>query len=91
MIDYVYYKHRDSPFGYSWRTRKLPDWLKYEIIVEGDSKVVTCYSRIHKNTIVKMNPSYSTEWSNIDIIKDISANICIKFGVTYVKTYYPTL
>lgn len=80
MYNYVYYQHRDTPFGYTWQTRKLPHWLSFEIVTENDSKTVVVHSRIHKNRVVKMTPSYSTDFTDTEIIKDMSAKIVHQFG-----------
>lgn len=79
MYNYTYYQHRDSPFGYTWQIRPLPDWLRFEIVTEGDSKIVVVHSRIHVNRVTRMNPSYSTEFTDTEIIKDMSAKIRRQF------------
>lgn len=58
---------------------KLPDWINIEISKEGDTKTVIVNSRIHKSKRVKMTPQYSSSFSDIEIIKDISGKIAYSF------------
>lgn len=79
LYNYTYYQHRDGPFGYTWQTRRLPNWLNFEIVTEDGSKIVVVHSRIHVRPTVRMTPSYSTDFTDEDIIKDMSSKILDQF------------
>jgi hypothetical protein len=55
--------------------KQLPDWIHVIITEQGDSKFLTVYSRIHVNKEVKVGPSYSADFSDRDILKDLSGKI----------------
>lgn len=74
-------KHYPSPFGYMWLSDSLPDWIHFTITKEGSSKYVTVYSRIHVNKEVRMHPTYSSKFSDEEIIKDMSCKIKYQFSV----------
>lgn len=79
------YKHRyirvDYPLerGYRMEMKPLPAWMQLGIKTEDGSKVLYVFSRIHVNKEVKMSPSYSLEWSDTEIIKDLSGKIFSMF------------
>lgn len=53
----------------------LPDWIYITVTRDGDSKYLTVYSRIHVNKEVIVGPSYSLEWSDQAVIKELSGRI----------------
>jgi len=65
--------------GYRMEHSQLPDWIHVTITEDGDSKYLTVYSRLHVNKEVKINPSYSSKFSDSDIIKDLSGEISSRF------------
>ncbi len=65
--------------GYRMESKVLPPWIYITITEEGDNKHLTVYSRIHVNKEVKVGPSHSSEFSDADIIKDLSAEIYNRF------------
>jgi hypothetical protein len=65
--------------GYRMEPTPLPDWMHITISDEGDSKWLTVHSRIHLNKAVRMNPAYSKDFSDRDIIKDLSGQITHDF------------
>lgn len=67
------------PFGYRMESVKLPDWIHITITLDGDSKHLTVHSRIHVNKEVKMPTTYSTDFSDYDIIRDQSGKISSRF------------
>ena len=73
------YKHYESPFGYRWVYSEIPDWLSVEIHQEGDTKKVFVRSRIHKDKYKQVHPSYSSDWSDTDILKDIAGEIHYRY------------
>ena len=76
MFVRVYYpKER----GYRMEPELLPPWLYITITEDKDSKYLTVYSRVHMNKKVQMNPSYSTSFSDMEILKDLSGKIWEQF------------
>lgn len=71
---FVYVRQYEA-HGYRTVPQPLPNWLKVEIRTEGDSKVAYVHSRIHVNRVVALNPTFSTDFSDADILKDLSAKI----------------
>lgn len=65
--------------GYRMEPKPLPDWIYFTITKKGDSKVVTVFSRYHVNKEVVLNPSFSSEYTDKEIIKEISSKIYKKF------------
>lgn len=65
--------------GYRMEPDPLPDWIHVTITESGDSKWLTVHSRIHVNKSVRMNPIYSNEFSDSEILKDLSGEICHAF------------
>ncbi|XAI94755.1 hypothetical protein [Pseudomonas phage vB_Pa-PAC6] len=58
-----------------WSPFKLPPWIHVVITEDGDSKWLTVRSRIHVNKEVRMEPSFSRQFSDWDILKDLSGKI----------------
>ena len=65
--------------GYRIEAKSLPDWIHLTITEGDDSKILTVHSRIHVNKSVEVGPTYSTDFSDRDIIKDLSAEISTRF------------
>ena len=65
--------------GYRMERKQLPDWIYLTVTEDDDSKYLTVYSRLHFDKEVKINPSYSLEFSDVDIIKDLSGKISSMF------------
>ena len=65
--------------GYRIEPVLLPPWMYVTITDQGYNKFLTVYSRIHMNKEVKMNPSYSSEFSDVEILKDLSGEISYRF------------
>lgn len=65
--------------GYRMEPCALPHWMYVTITQEGDSKHLTVHSRIHVNKEVVMNPTYSAEFTDYEIIKDLSGKITHDF------------
>lgn len=80
MYRYLYSRVYE-PGGYRWVGRRLPDWIHLTIESNGSSKVLVVHSRIHVNKRVVMNPSYSLEFTDDEIIKDLSGKVSGQFLV----------
>lgn len=65
--------------GYRMEPKQLPDWIHVTITEQGDSKFLTVHSRIHVNKEVKVAPSYSADFSDRDILKDLSGEVSGRF------------
>lgn len=65
--------------GYRMEPKPLPDWIHLTITENEFSKYLTAHSRIHVNKEVRVGPSYSTDFSDRDMIKDLSAKISQMF------------
>lgn len=65
--------------GYRMEPKPLPPGIHICISEEGDSKWLTVHSRIHVNKVVRIDPTYSSAFSDRDIIKDLSAKVSHMF------------
>lgn len=65
--------------GYRMEASQLPNWIHVTITEEGDSKFLTVHSKIHVNKDVKMNPSYSSEFKDREILIDMSGKVARDF------------
>ena len=65
--------------GYRMEPKALPPWTYVTITTENDSKYLTVYSRIHMNKEVRMLPDFSTNFSDEDILKDLTYEIHSRF------------
>ena len=75
IFNKVYYQN-----GYRIEPEKLPDWLELEIKeIDKDTKQLFVHSRIHINKITAMNPCYSSDFTDHEIIKDMSGKIFTRF------------
>ncbi len=64
---------------YDMCQQKLPDWMHIVITNDNDSKYLTVHSRIHMNKEVRVGPEYSSSFSDMDIIKELSDEIAYRF------------
>lgn len=65
--------------GYRIEPVDAPRWMKIEVTEEQGSKVLYVHSRIHMNKKVRVGPLYSTEFTNHQILKDLSGEIYHRF------------
>lgn len=65
--------------GYYTEQQKLPDWMHIVVTNDNDSKYLTVHSRIHMNKEVRVGQEYSTDYSDNDIIKELSGEIAYRF------------
>lgn len=82
MNKYHHIYHRveyPSERGYRMEPEPLPDWIYLTVVESGTSKQLTVHSRIHENKEVKLNPSYSSDFSDQNIIQELSAEIGRRF------------
>ena len=61
--------------GYRMEPVQLPTWMHIEIDTVDGSKHLTVHSRIHVNREVQVHPCYSTDFTDAEIIKDLSGKI----------------
>lgn len=66
-----------SRHGHYYEAVKLPPYLHVTITENKttESKFLTVYSRIHVNKVVKINPSYSSDFSDKVILEELSSKI----------------
>ena len=65
--------------GYRMEVTPLPNWIHITITEDGNSKFLTVHSRIHVDKEVKMNPSYSSEFTDREILIDMSGKVSEAF------------
>lgn len=65
--------------GYRMEPKPLPHWMHLTITTEGNSKYLTVHSRIHINKEVRMLPDYSSNFTDNEIIKDLTGKIHQRF------------
>lgn len=68
-----------EPFGTRVGARDLPPWLHVTITEDADSKWLTVYSRIHVRKEVMMQPTFGTEFSDFEILRQLSPAISRAF------------
>jgi len=61
--------------GYRMEPYQLPNWIHLTITNDGGSKYLTVYSKIHVNKEVRVEPSYSSDFTDSEIIKDLSGKV----------------
>jgi hypothetical protein len=67
--------------GYRMESYQLPDWIYITIttIEEENSKYLTVYSRLHLDKEVVISPTYSCNFTDDEIIKDLSSEVSSRF------------
>jgi hypothetical protein len=65
--------------GYRMESVPLPDWMTITITEEGDSKILTVQSRIHVCKDKQVGPSYSRDFTDSEIIRELSGLISQKY------------
>lgn len=75
------YQHHPFPKGYYWTTIPLPDYQHIEITYTETGKYVKFYSKLHVNKLESIGPSYSLEFTDHEIIKDLSGKIAYRYGI----------
>ena len=65
--------------GHRMECEPLRPWMHITVTNDGESKWLTVHSRIHKNKAVKVGPSYSLEFTDQEIIKDLSGDVKHRF------------
>lgn len=65
--------------GYRMEPKPLPDWIHLTITEDNGSKYLTVHSRIHVNKEVRVGPSYSSDFEDRDLLKDLSAQVSSMF------------
>jgi len=70
-----------SENGYRMESYPLPDWIYITVttIKEGNSKYLTVHSRLHLNKEVVINPTYTCNFTDDEIIRHLSAEVSSKF------------
>ena len=70
---------RPQQHGYRVEPKKLPFYLHLTITEEDGRKYLTVHSKVHVEKEFKMPTSYSSEFSDWEIISDQSAKISKMF------------
>lgn len=65
--------------GYRMEPKPLPNWIHLTITEDNGSKYLTVHSRIHVNKEVRIYPSYSVDFEDRDLLKDLSAEVSRRF------------
>lgn len=65
--------------GYRMEPSPLPSWIYITIEEEKGSKHLTVHSKIHVNKRSKVGPSYSMEFTDYEILKDLSGEIARRY------------
>ena len=65
--------------GYRMEPKQLPRWIHVTITEDNGSKYLTVYSRIHANKEVRVGPSYSADFEDRDLLKDLSGEVYMRF------------
>ena len=68
-----------EPFGTRVDARDLPPWLHVTITEDVYSKWLTVYSRIHRREEVRMQPTFSTKFTDFEILRELSPKIRYAF------------
>ena len=78
--DYLYSRvEYPMEHGYRMEPTKLPPWIFVTILEDHDTKQLFVHSRIHVNKVVHMDMSYSSKFSDKQIIIDLSSKISKRF------------
>lgn len=82
------YKRVEYPMegGYRIEPYQLPSWLVVEIRTNRDTNTKVCVvkSKIHTNKEVEMIPPYSADFTDEEVLEDLSGKIKRQFGITEV-------
>ena len=79
--DYLY-NRAEYPMerGYKVEPVKLPSWIHITVTEDdADTKWVDVHSRIHLNKVVRLPTAYSSQFSDKQILKDISEEVARRF------------
>lgn len=68
--------------GYRMEPRPIPDWMSIEIHTdkENDSKQMVVHSRIHVGRVFPMQPVYSCDFSDKQLLTELAAEVSHRFG-----------
>ena len=69
--------------------KPLQEWYEIEIVTENNTKFVLFHSRIHVNKVSKLNPCFSTTFTDQKILNDfhIIGKIHDMYGTDIYRTY----
>ena len=69
--------------------KPLQEWYEIEIVTENNTKIVLFHSRIHVNKVSKLNPCFSTTFTDQKILNDfhIIGKIHDMYGTDIYRTY----
>lgn len=80
IYSHIYYRYYNPEIGKHYHIpQALPNWIHIEIEQKGNTKTIFVCSKIHVNKRVKLNPTYSSEFSDVVILKELSHLISHKF------------
>jgi len=77
----IEYQHHPLPRGSYWAQKPLANYHHIEIHHTKTGKYVYFYSRIHENKLTLINPSFSNDFTDHEIIKEVSGKIAYRFGI----------
>tara|TARA_R110000772_G_scaffold16184_11_gene46261 strand:+ start:1190 stop:1438 length:249 start_codon:yes stop_codon:yes gene_type:complete len=65
--------------GYRMEAVSLPNWLHITIETHGTTKRLFVHSRIHMTTKGQVGPDYSDSYTDYEMIKEQSGEICYRY------------
>ncbi len=65
--------------GYRMEPEQLPDWIYLTITEQETNKFLTVHSRIHMNKEVRVGPTYRNEFTDQELLRDLSADVRYMF------------
>lgn len=65
--------------GYRMEPSPLPDWIYITISEDKDNKWLTVHSRLHVNKEIRIHPTYSSDFPDSYLIKDLSGEVASRF------------
>ena len=80
-FNFIYYRQEyPQERGYRMHAEKLPDWIKVNIGYQPDGTGSCCKrlyveSRIHVNKRVKVGPDYSADYTEKEMLIELSSEI----------------
>lgn len=75
-------EYQNPPFPkFYWKQRPLPKYQHIQITHTETGKYVMFYSRIHENKLTSIDPSFSNDFTDHEIIKEVSGKIAYRFGI----------
>lgn len=78
--DYLYVRvEYPAERGYRMEPRPLPSWIYVTITRGKNNKYLTVYSRIHVDKNKRVGPTYSLDYSDEEVLKNLSGEIYSRY------------